>query len=146
LRKLYEELEFRTLASRLGRPDMQDFPAAVTTEITVFTPQQSVQQAQGTLFGETESNNETAAATAGVTPHNYSIAETVDQAETLARTLSRLNEFCFDTETTSLDPLNADLVAVTFSWEKGSGTMLWLPADRNETLKLLKPFRTVFEN
>jgi DNA polymerase-1 len=126
LRKLFEELEFRTLAARLGRPD--------------------VQQAQGTLFGETVSNDQKTAASAGITPHEYFIAETVDQAEALALTLSRLGEFCFDTETTSLDPLNADLVAVTFSWEKGSGTMLWLPADRNETLKLLNPFRPVFEN
>ena len=146
LRKLYEELEFRTLASRLGRPDTQESSPAVTSETTVFTPQQPAQQAQGTLFGEAESQDETAAATAGMTPHEYFIAETADQAETLALTLSRLSEFCFDTETTSLDPLNADLVAVTFSWGKGSGTMLWLPADRNETLRLLNPFRTVFEN
>ncbi len=143
LRKLYEELEFRTLASRLGRTDMQESSPAVTPETTVFTQQQP---AQGTLFGVTESNDETAAATAGVTPHNYLIAETVDQAETLAHTLGRLSEFCFDTETTSLDPLNTELVAVTFSWEKGSGTMLWLPADRDATLKLLQPFRAVFEN
>lgn len=146
LRKLYEELEFRTLASRLGRPDTQESSPAVTSETTVFTPQQPAQQTQGTLFGEAESQDETAAATAGMTPHEYFIAETADQAETLALKLSRLSEFCFDTETTSLDPLNADLVAVTFSWAKGSGTMLWLPADRNETLRLLNPFRTVFEN
>ncbi len=150
LRKLYEELEFRTLAARLGRPDMQqEIPAGETTGLTGFTTQQPVQQAQqaqGTLFGETVSNDQKAAATAGITPHEYFTAETVEQAEALALTLSRLSEFCFDTETTSLDPLNADLVAVTFSWEKGSGTMLWLPADRNETLKLLNPFRPVFEN
>ena len=93
LRKLYEELEFRTLASRLGRPDIQELSPAVTSEPTVFTPQQPPQQAQGTLFGETESQDETAAATADVTPHNYSIAETVDQAETLALMLSRLSDW-----------------------------------------------------
>jgi len=146
LRKLYEELEFRTLASRLSRPDIQEFSPAVTSEPAVVTQVQPSQQAQGTLFGEAESKDETAAATAGMTPHEYFIAETVDQAETLALTLSRLSEFCFDTETTSLDPLNADLVAVTFSWKKGSGTMLWLPSDRDETLKLLAPFCPVFEN
>ncbi len=146
LRKLYEELEFRTLASRLAKPDFQEVTPAVTPETTVFTTQQPAQQAQGTLFGDAGSKDETAAATAGMTPHEYFIAETTDQAEKLALTLSRLSEFCFDTETTSLDPLNADLVAVTFSWKKGSGTMLWLPADRKETLTLLKPFREVFEN
>lgn len=154
LRKLYEELEFRTLASRLGRPDFQQelTPSAATGETTVSRVQpqdrlaQQPQQAQGRLFGEEETTVDTPAATAGITPHEYFTAETQDQAEALALTLSNLSEFCFDTETTSLDPLNADLVAVTFSWEKGRGTMLWLPPDRNETLKLLKPFRAVFEN
>ncbi|HWR74971.1 MAG TPA: DNA polymerase I, partial [Bacteroidales bacterium] len=147
LRKLYEELEFRTLAARLGRQDMQqELSPAVTAEITVSAPQQQSQQAQGTLFGAEVSEVEAPSATAAITPHEYFTAESVDQAKALALTLSGLSEFCFDTETTSLDPLNADLVAVTFSWKKGSGTMLWLPADRDETLKLLKPFRSVFEN
>ena len=30
-----------------------------------------------------------------------------------------LKEFCFDTETTSINPLDAELVALAFSWEKG---------------------------
>ena len=132
LRKLYEELEFRTLASRLGRPAEQ--------------PARPAEPSLGNLFGETTTGNESSAATLAGTPHDYTIAENIEQAEALAHTLSRLTEFCFDTETTSLDPLNTELVAVTFSWKKNSGTMIWLPADRTGTLKLLKPFRPVFEN
>lgn len=132
LRKLYEELEFRTLASRLGRPAEQ--------------PARPAEPSLGNLFGETTTGNESSAATLAGTPHDYTIAENIEQAEALAHTLSRLTEFCFDTETTSLDPLNTELVAVTFSWKKNSGAMLWLPADRTGTLKLLKPFRPVFEN
>ena len=146
LRRLYEELEFRTLASRLGRPAEQPEKPAETTETTVFTPQQPAQHSQGNLFGEPATGNKSSAATLAGTPHDYAIAENIEQAEALALTLSRLKEFCFDTETTSLDPLNTELVAVTFSWKKNSGTMLWLPAERARTLKLLKPFRAVFEN
>ena len=63
------------------------------------------------------------------TPHNYSIAETAEQAKALALKLGSLSDFCFDTETTSLDPLNTQLVAIAFCWEKGSGTLLWLPPE-----------------
>ena len=34
---------------------------------------------------------------------------------------SALKEFCFDSETTSINPLEAEIVALAFSWEKGIG-------------------------
>ena len=146
LRKLYEELEFRTLASRPGRPAGPPSKSAEVPEVTIFTQPQTSGSSQGDLFGGTASGEESFAATLAGTPHNYAIAENIEQVEELALKLSNLREFCFDTETTSLDPLNTGLVAVTFSWQKNTGTMLWLPADRDETLKLLKPLRVVFEN
>ncbi len=129
LRRLYEELEFRTLASRL--------PAS--------RGQQPADQ-QGTLFGSAAGGNTNTLSNINTTPHNYSIAENAGQAEALAKKLGSLSDFCFDTETTSLDPLNTQLVAIAFSREKGSGTLLWLPPDRSGTLKLLEPFRPLFEN
>ncbi|MCI0522530.1 MAG: DNA polymerase I [Bacteroidales bacterium] len=146
LRKLYEELEFRTLAARLRREaEPVDSPAAVAEE-TVFTKPQSAPHSQGSLFAETPAANDERTKAIDSTPHNYNIAENFEQATELAATLGKLDEFCFDTETTSLDPLNTELVAIAFSREKGSGTLLWLPPDRKETLRLLEPFRTVFEN
>lgn len=38
-----------------------------------------------------------------------------------AATLAKLQEFAFDTETTSLDPLNCELVGISFSWERQRG-------------------------
>lgn len=146
LRKLYNELEFRTLAARLGREGEQALRPAPAEETTVFTRPQPAAHSQGSLFAEAPAENEGKRAGIDTTPHNYSVAETIVQARALADTLGMLDEFCFDTETTSLDPLNTELVAIAFSWEKGSGTMLWLPPDRKETLRLLEPFRTVFEN
>lgn len=187
LRRLYEELEFRTLASRLPAPGEGDVhpasgelhsPAAVTQagqpeqglssvrqepqdglfgtrqepDDGLFAIRQepdegifaSAEDQQGTLFGSVAAVP--AHATINTIPHNYTLAETAGQAEELATCLAGLSEFCFDTETTSLDPLNTQLVAVAFCWEKGSGTLLWLPPDRDEALKLLEPFRPLFEN
>lgn len=145
LLRLYNELEFRTLAMRLGKTDEQQ--SAVQSEATVAVASgQPEQKAQGTLFDDPALKDKKEAAAINTTPHNYAIAETIEQAESLADNLSRLREFCFDTETSSLDPLNTELVALSFSWQKGTGTLLWLPRDRNETLKLLSPLVPVFEN
>ncbi|MRR18602.1 DNA polymerase I [bacterium] len=173
LRRLYEELEFRTLASRLpvsgSQPPASDRPSGGPQPVSamssgdrlpasagppgeqiepdMFAAQpQPAAEAQGSLFGETTAGNGSSLANINNTPHKYSIAETLQQAETLALKLGSLKDFCFDTETTSLDPLNTQLVAVAFCWEKGSGTLLWLPPERSGALELLEPFRPLFEN
>ena len=178
LRKLYEELEFRTMASRLPPPPehrsgleaREGYTGAAAAEdstggtgtLTVVVPAERATGGQGTLFGnvasETRSGsqgtlfgNHAAAAppsagTISNTPHEYGSAENIDEAEKLAAQLAELSGFCFDTETTSLDPLNTSLVAVAFSWQKGTGTMLWIPPDRDEALRMLEPFRRVFED
>jgi DNA polymerase-1 len=145
LRRLFNELEFRTLAMRLGKTEEQHPEAHAEVPRAAVSPQPG-QQAQGTLFDDMAPKSEKEPATISVTPHIYSIAETAEQAERLAGTLSRLKEFCFDTETSSLDPLNTELVALAFSWEKGSGTLLYLPPERDKALKLLRPLIPVFEN
>ncbi len=180
LRRLYEELEFRTLASRLsatgegalhqdsgelqspaagtnaGQPEQGLSSARQEPGDGLFAPrqgkddgifgsrQQPAEDQQGTLFGSSGAG--TTFSTINTTPHNYTLAETEGQAEELAASLAGLREFCFDTETTSLDPLNTQLVAIAFCWEKGSGTLLWLPPDRSEALKLLEPLRPLFGN
>ena len=86
------------------------------------------------------------AASINTTPHIYKLIETEVESSRLAAELSLLSDFCFDTETNSLDPLNAQLVSIAFSWEKGSGTMLWLPPEKEPAMKLLRPLIPVFEN
>ena len=53
---------------------------------------------------------------------------------------------CFDTETTSIDSLQAELVGIAFSWSKGKGYYLALPEKKEEAQKLLGPLKTFFEN
>jgi DNA polymerase-1 len=60
--------------------------------------------------------------------------------------VSKLDEFCFDSETTSIDPLDVELVALTFSWEKGTGYLIHFPESQKETKAILEIVRPVFEN
>ena len=157
LRKLYEELEFRTMAAKLPAPgvkqaapaDLLSQPAgdSAAQEESPATAMPKPGESQGSLFGDLLSPaGKTTAADINSVPHRYTLIETEKEAAMLASELSKLSDFCFDTETNSLDPLNAQLVSIAFSWEKGSGTMLWLPPEKDAALKLLEPLRPVMEN
>ena len=50
---------------------------------------------------------------------DYELIDTKTKLETLAGRLAKLERFAFDTETTSLQPVEADLVGISFSWEQG---------------------------
>ena len=64
----------------------------------------------------------------------------------LVKELMQQKSVCFDTETTSLDSLQAELVGIAFSWSKGKGYYLALPEKKEEAQKLLDPLKTFFEN
>ena len=59
--------------------------------------------------------------------------------------ISELKEFCFDTETTSINSLEAQIVAMAFSWEKGSGYLIHFPESQKETREILEVIKPVFE-
>ncbi|MBM3844907.1 MAG: DNA polymerase I, partial [Verrucomicrobia bacterium] len=79
-------------------------------------------------------------------PHHYLIADTTEAREQLLGWLKEQTEFCFDTETTGLNPLESELVGVSFAWKTGEGWYLPVPSGREEALRVLSPFRSVFED
>ena len=52
---------------------------------------------------------------------------------------------CFDTETTSLNPLVAELVGIAFSWEAGKGFYVPFPEERENAQELIEQLRPFFE-
>ena len=108
LRQLFEELEFKNLAQKiLGETDSPE--------------SKSPHGGQGTLFGQEEisekSLKENAYDSIQTVKHHYELIRDIEGVKTLAGKLSALKEFCFDTETTGLDFMDADLVGIAFSWE-----------------------------
>ena len=53
---------------------------------------------------------------------------------------------CFDTETTSLNTFEAELVGIAFSWEKGKGYYLPIPEDQEKAKTILEPLKEFFSN
>lgn len=158
LKPLFDELEFRTAAARIiadiEKTDLP-FPATpvsrqehgIQPERPEPTETQQPDLFQGTLFGSTPAvQAERQYRTIETEPHEYILAEGEAQVQKLAETLSGLREFCFDTETTSIDPLNSEIVAIAFSWEQGKGFLVHFPGPEEETRNILEILRPVLED
>ncbi|HOU30036.1 MAG TPA: DNA polymerase I [Bacteroidales bacterium] len=140
LKILFDELEFRQTASRILSESTENKDTLVVEQETKTSPE----TIQGTLFGEaavseTKLNIE-------LVPHSYNLIQTREDLKKLAEELSKLEEFCFDTETTSINALESELVAIAFSWIKGKGYLVYFPENENEIKEMLSILKPVFEN
>ncbi len=142
LKVLFDELEFRTVAARiLSEIDKSEKPRQPQQ---LFTPEADSQQ--GSLFADERVAPVTRKASIDSVEHNYILLENSSEIKEFVKKVNTLKEFCFDSETTSIDPLEAELVALTFSWEKGSGYFIYFPESQKETKDILELIRPIFEN
>ncbi|HVN58408.1 MAG TPA: DNA polymerase I [Bacteroidales bacterium] len=143
LKTLFDELEFRTIATRIisGLDRKQATQAAQETG-----PAQAEDIVQGSLFGAEVQAVPAEKLTIDNVPHDYRLITGAEDLDNLVREMLPLDEFCFDTETTSINPLESELVALAFSWKKGSGYLVWFPESRSETLSMLGILKPVLEN
>ena len=78
--------------------------------------------------------------------HQYQWVNSPAGRSLLLEKLLKQSSVCFDTETTGLDALQAELVGIAFSWEQQKGYYLALPQDQGETQAIIDTFRPFFEN
>lgn len=67
------------------------------------------------------------------TPHNYVLVNDAAAIDALVKELQGIEEICFDTDTTHIDPMLAELVGIRFSYKAGEGYYIPCPADRKAT-------------
>lgn len=152
LLEVFKELEFRTLAQRMLGEEI-----AGVKENTA--PQQKQPKAapvatQGSLFEESTEivvieevpERPSDFKTAANTPHQYLLVDTPAKRKELLEKLQASAEFCYDSETTSLDTYEAELVGMAFSLKPGEGYYVPFPADQQEAQRLAEEFRPLFEN
>jgi DNA polymerase-1 len=136
--ELFSELEFRTLAKRAfgveiqnttteGQLDMFSSPSGAESETAV--------SAEAVEFKTIDS-----------VKNKYHLIDTKEKRKTLISLLKSQKSVCFDTETTSLDALLAELVGIAFTVKKGEGFYVPFPENRAEANELLEEFRSFFEN
>ncbi|WP_348813251.1 DNA polymerase I [Flavobacterium maritimum] len=80
------------------------------------------------------------------TEHSYQIIQGDLGTKLLLQNLQNQTSVCFDTETTGLDALHAELVGVSFSYEKGKGFYVPFPENQDEAKTLIEKFIPFFEN
>jgi len=80
------------------------------------------------------------------TKHDYRLVDTPELRASLVHYLSLQTSLCFDSETTALDPVEADLVGLSFAYRPGEAFYVPVPADRQEAQAVVDQFRPVFEN
>ncbi len=137
IKEIFEELEFRQLAKRI----LGEEPGAKGGEAK-----------QGSLFGdddvETAPSPEAPAnlKTIADVDHEYILIETAQQQEELISLLKKSDSFCFDTETSDIEPINAFLVGMSFSVEAHKAYYVSLARDENEAKKTLAAFAPIFED
>lgn len=79
------------------------------------------------------------------TVHSYHLVQTEEGYRDLVNKLLAEKEVCFDTETTGTDPLNAEIVGMSFAVRPGEAWYVHMPPDEAETRNILEKFRPVFE-
>jgi DNA polymerase I len=142
LKVLFDELEFKTVAARiLSEIDKSEKPREPQQ---LFSPQ--TDSLQGSLFGDATIAPVIEKSSIENVEHSYTHLKNSSDIIEFVRKINTLKEFCFDSETTSINPLEAELVALTFSWEKGRGYFIHFPESQKETNAILEILRPVFEN
>ncbi len=146
--EVFSELEFRNLLkSILGEEVQVQNPAAPAKHTKATVPSDQMDMFGG---GDEEVGEEpvatTALATIHTTSHAYHIAAKPEEQEELARLLALQDSFSFDTETTSLDERNAELVGLSFSWKAHTGWYVPVPNVRAEAEAVVGRFKAALEN
>ncbi|PQJ19977.1 DNA polymerase I [Nonlabens tegetincola] len=153
--EIFDELEFRRAKETLAKifaPD--NVPGVNYKEDNKKTPSDnstSSSSGQFDLFstpgsGTAAEADATGRNTLSTTDHLYQIVQPGMGTKLFIQTLMNQNSVCFDTETTGLDPLIAQLVGIAFSWEKGKGYYLPFPEDQEQAIELLQQLKPFFES
>jgi len=143
LSELYEELEFKTFAAKLRS---QGIGEAVPAEAPKKSPKGH--DDHPSLFPEEHTDLFTGSSFSTITDtkHDYRLIKDNAELIEVINTALQQPQVCFDTETTSLSAIDAELVAVSLSWEKGSGYLVHFPESRELAVEILGIMRPFFES
>ena len=157
LTALLDFYELRALKERVKKTNTAPSLFDEGTE-TVTAPQSAEKRKemnndlfQGTLFeifptdGTGDEKKSSHLTLKGVN-HTYKLIETEEDITNFVIAAKNHKTVCFDTETTSTNALEAELVGISFAFEENEAFYIPMPADREETLRRIGIMREIFEN
>ena len=136
LEKLFEELEFKTFAKRILKKDKQE-QKKQNLQLDLFAdfPTEGKEEAEFSSFE-----------TLKTTRHEYKLFEKEDEIKQLCDYFLTKEILGLDTETTSLSPIDVELVGQSFSVKENEAFYVPVPADQDEARKIVDLLRPVYEN
>ncbi|GEM55078.1 DNA polymerase I [Flavobacterium branchiophilum] len=145
---LFQELEFRQMKAQFDKLYNGN---ATEVETVKKVAVKKTHEEQFDLFGfsdedTTEIQANTYYNTLDNTPHFYQIVQGDLPLRLLMTNLLSQQTVCFDTETTGINTLHAELVGISFSYEKGKGFYIPFPENQDEALALAQKLKPFFEN
>lgn len=154
VKEVFDEIEFRRLYENLYRafaPANQNNngnqpvdPNTISRYDKAETKSGAVQLDLFANFEELAQATETHS-TVETTNHLYQYINAPKAQKMLVQNILARNAVCFDTETTSLNELEAELIGMSFSYEKGLAYYIPISENREEALETLEIFRPLFE-
>ncbi|MEZ4684565.1 MAG: DNA polymerase [Bacteroidia bacterium] len=138
LMPLMAELEFKTLTNRIlssrlnpvkaGQLDLfggsSEGEAAVVEALNQYSDEKSLES----------------------TEHHYFLVDSQEKRKDLVAKIRKAGKVCFDSETTGLDPLQAELVGLSFSLKPFEAYYVPCPEERAKTDAILADFKEMFED
>ena len=152
LKEIFDEIEFKRLYENLYRIFHSEVEnQALETEKATPKAKNAGQEAvQLDLFANYEDSQEGSlfSSYAGIenTDHLYQFIDNEKAQRILVQNLLGQKAVCFDTETTSLNEFEAELIGMSFSYRKGLAYYVPIPENREEALAVLEIFKPFFES
>jgi DNA polymerase-1 len=137
LKKIFQELEFRNIADRILNSDRSE------TKVTQVNQQGSLFNSEPDIEG---GNYLADYKTIKTNEHKYFVCDSMEKISDLSSRLSQLDAFCFDTETTDINPLIAQLVGISFSFNLFEAYYVPFPQDKKLALEKLQKLIPLFQD
>ena len=136
LAKIFEELELKTLASKILKK-LETKPKSVNTQLDLFA-EFAPEGSEEPKFSSFESLK--------TIPHNYKLVENEDDIRKLCDSFLTNEFLVLDTETTSTSPIDAELVGLSFAVKEHEAFYVPIPTKREEALQIVNIFKPLYEN
>lgn len=136
LAEIFTELEFKSLLDKfIKKPQQQPKVANMQLDLFAENPTNDAVNAEFSSFESLKT-----------TPHEYKLIETEEDARRLFDFFITKQILCLDTETTSINPIDAELVGLSFSVEEGKAFYVAIPAERKKAERIVNIFKPLYES
>ena len=145
LEQVFADVEFRTLSKRILGEEVSIAPSN-EGQMDLFSAGANTPDKADAKLGQETTIEPREFKTLENTDHNYELVDTDAKLDALVKLLKNSTSYCFDTETTSVDAMVAELVGLAFSVKAGEAYYVPVSESREEASTVLIKFKEIFED